>query len=173
MIGLGSDKNILHRRCHWLSLYLYLSVYLYLYFRPSLDSWHHQLWENIRFGGYLRPDSSVTAHLWTQEKLLRTGRDGWTGGRGDIEGSTRGPRGPKKWSLSLCPTSHFCTLKTLNQLPSFFQVSTLSYEKHSDYSDSESPPLNLIFGDWKSTPQNAKVCDSILGNWFPGYLEAT
>ena len=42
----------------------------------------------------MRPGGSVTAHLRTQEKLLRTGRDGWTGG--EIEGSTRGPRGPKK-----------------------------------------------------------------------------
>ena len=47
--------------------------------------------ENVRFEGHLRPDGSVTAHLWTQEKLLRTGRVD-----GEIEGSTRGPRGPKE-----------------------------------------------------------------------------
>ena len=43
----------------------------------------------------MRPEHSVIAHIWTQEKLLR---DRWMG-RVDgmeIEGSTRGPRGPKK-----------------------------------------------------------------------------
>ena len=55
----------------------------------------------------------------------------------------------------------------------FFQVSTLSDEKRSDYSDSESPPFIIIFGDWKSTPQNAKNYDLSLGKWFPRYLEAT
>ena len=39
--------------------------------------------ENIRFEGYLRPQGSVTAHLRTQEKLVRDG----TGGRVD---GTRG-----------------------------------------------------------------------------------
>ena len=66
---------------------------LCLYFRPNLDSWHHQLSENVRFEGYLRPYGSVTAHLWTQEKLLRT--DGWTDG-----GSIRGPSGPKNGHVS-------------------------------------------------------------------------
>ena len=83
------QKCITSYRCLRFSLYLslslYLSVYLsvclslYLYFRPNLDSWHRQLSENIRFEGYLRPYCSVTAHLWTQEKLLRAG--GRTGGR--------------------------------------------------------------------------------------------
>ena len=59
---------------------MYLHVYL--------------LSENIRFEGYQRPDGSVTAHQRTQEKLLRDGT-------GEIEGSTRGPRGPKKQSLIL------------------------------------------------------------------------
>ena len=43
--------------------------------------------------GSLRSDSSVTAYLWTQEKLRRR-VDGRTG----IEGSIRGPRGPKNCS---------------------------------------------------------------------------
>ena len=37
--------------------------------------------ENVRFEGYLRPDSSVTADLRTQEKMLRTGGRDATGGR--------------------------------------------------------------------------------------------
>ena len=67
----------IHQRCRWFSLYLSLSLYLsvclslYLYFCLNFDSWHHQLSENIRFEGYLRPNGCVTAHLWTQEKLLR------------------------------------------------------------------------------------------------------
>ena len=62
----------------WLFLYLcltYLRLSSYLYFRPHLDSWHHGLSENIWFEGSLRFDGSVTAYLWTQEKLLR---GGWT-----------------------------------------------------------------------------------------------
>ena len=72
-------KNISHHRCLRFSLYLSVSLSLslflslYLYSRLNLNSWHHQLSENIRFEGYLRPDSSVNAHLWTQEKLARTG----------------------------------------------------------------------------------------------------
>ena len=43
----------------------------YLNFPPNLDSWHHGLSENIWFEGSVRPDGSVSAHLWTQENLLR------------------------------------------------------------------------------------------------------
>ena len=87
-------ENISHHSCHWFSLHLFLSLYvfvcvlylsvylsLFLYFHPNLDSWHHQLSENIRLEGYLRLDGSVTAHLWTKEKLLR---DGWTGRKSKV-----------------------------------------------------------------------------------------
>ena len=67
---------------------MYLS--LYLYFRPNLDSWHHQLSE--KYG--LRGTWGLTAVLRLIYELRKiccgTGRDG------QIEGSTRGPRGPKK-----------------------------------------------------------------------------
>ena len=35
------------------------------------------------------------------------GRDGWTGRDGKIEGSTRGPRGPKKSRRKYLPLAHF------------------------------------------------------------------
>ena len=49
----------------------------------------------MQFEGSLRPDGSVSAHLWTQEKLAQTG--GWVDG--EIEVSTRGPRGPKNGTV--------------------------------------------------------------------------
>ena len=57
----------------------------------------------MQFEGSLRPDGSVSAHLWTQEKLLRTGGQV----DGEIEGSTRGPRGPKNENLKI----KVCNLK--------------------------------------------------------------
>ena len=96
---LSPSRNfwILHHRCLsfflYFFLFLYLSLYLFLYlsFRPNLDSWHHGLLENIWFEGSLRSDGSVTAYLWTQEKLLEVD------GTGEIIaiGSTTGPRGPE------------------------------------------------------------------------------
>ena len=85
-------KNISQHRCLSFSLYLSLSVYLCLYlylylsmylnFCPNFDSWHQGLSENIRFEGSLRPDGSVSAHLWTQENCC-----GWTDGR--VDGNRR------------------------------------------------------------------------------------
>ena len=88
-------KNISHLRWYFsLSVYLTLYLSLYLYFHLNFDNWHHRLSENIWFEGYLRSDGSVTAYLWTQEILLQTG--GRDGTDGQVTGSTRGPRGPKK-----------------------------------------------------------------------------
>ena len=58
-----------------LSLAAMINSCRWLKTRLKFDSWHHGLLENIWFEGSLTFDGSVTAYLWTQEKLLRT--DGW------------------------------------------------------------------------------------------------
>ena len=66
---------------HFLSLSLCWGLYMSLYFRPNLDSWHQGLSENIWFEGSLSSDGSVTAYIYE----LRKNCCGWTG---EIEGST-------------------------------------------------------------------------------------
>ena len=60
---------------------LLVSVFAVVFVFVSVFVFVFGLSKNVRFEGSLRPDSSVTSLLRTQEKLLRTGRGGMDGNK--------------------------------------------------------------------------------------------
>ena len=97
-----------------MSLYLSLCLCLCLYFlRPCLTYTLLRILLSFWLEGSLRPDGSVSAHLWAQEKLARV--DGWTDGRRFYKRSSRTwkLKIPKTWTQQRNKTNRASKLSIL------------------------------------------------------------